>query len=117
MGWQEVCFITAMRFKTFLVIIITALSFQAKAFDVVDFSEQDKDMHAGLSYNLTAAATATLKKNGYSSWKSALISGSMVFLVGVLKEYALDNSPDTKDVQADLAGTAVGMTIPFRVEF
>jgi hypothetical protein len=100
-----------------LLLILLCSSFQAQALDMVNFSEQDKNMHAGLSYNLAAAATATLRNNGFSPMNSSLISGSMVLLIGILKEYTFDNNPDTKDVQADLAGTAVGMTIPFRIEF
>ena len=90
---------------------------QGRAFDAVNLAEPDKNLHAGISYNLAAAGTVSLKDLGYSNAQAMFISGGVVLLMGVLKEYGHDSHPDAKDIQADFADTVVGMTIPFRIEF
>ena len=74
-------------------------------------------MHMGVSYNITAAATHTLSRLGMSRTNSALISGAMVMLAGVVKEHVVDIHGDTQDIEANFYGTTLGMVIPFQIEF
>jgi hypothetical protein len=83
----------------------------------VDLNESDKNMHMGLSYNLTAAGTHSLTQLGVPRFESALLSGGVVLMFGVLKELVIDQVGDDRDIQADVYGTALGMVVPFQIEF
>ena len=108
-----------MALKRICLLILMSLAFagQVNALDTVNLSEPDKNLHMGLSYNLTAAGAVSIQKMGYSNTQATFVSGGMVLLMGILKEYVHDRQPDVMDIQADLVGTLVGMTIPFRIEF
>lgn len=83
----------------------------------VDLNEGDKNMHLGLSYNLTAAGTHSLQRLGVSRFESALYSGGVVFALGILKEFMIDQAGDEQDIHADFYGAALGMVVPFQIEF
>ena len=130
LGWREFCSETkGMRTLSICLILILFSSFfgQAQAAKAVPLPPvqpapmviegHDDNLHAGLSYNLTAATSVGLQRAGYSTSKAALISGGMVFLLGLFKEFAIDRRPQIDDLQADLVGTATGMIIPYRIEF
>jgi hypothetical protein len=96
---------------TFLCLLVCT---QAHA---VDLNEGDKNLHMGLSYNLTAAGTHSLQQLGVPRFESALLSGGFVLVLGVLKEFVVDQVEDGRDIQADVYGTALGMVVPFQIEF
>ena len=98
------------------ILILLVLSVCSRS-HAVDLSADDKNMHLGVSYNVTAAATHTLSKLGVSRTSSALISGGMVMLAGLVKERVVDVRGDNQDIEANFYGATLGMVIPFQIEF
>lgn len=100
-----------------LSLVLIAILFSSLSASAVDLTERDKNMHAGLSFQLTATSNHTLRKLGLTKTTSSAISAGAVFFLGLLKEFAIDRKADQRDIQADAVGTALGAVIPFRIEF
>lgn len=69
----------------------------------------DKNLHVGLSYNITAL-TSHITRN-------SLIAAAVGASIGATKEFVLDQHPDAADLSADLLGVAIATIVPFRIEF
>jgi hypothetical protein len=71
--------------------------------------EQDKAMHATVSYAITITTYAKTK----SYWKAAGLS----LVLGATKEYVIDQHADNGDMVANGVGTGVGVMFPIILEF
>jgi branched-subunit amino acid ABC-type transport system permease component len=77
----------------------------------------DKEKHVIVSAGLTTLAYAGARRSNFSHGQSVAISATSVFLLGLFKEYAMDDQPDLKDVGANAAGIGIGLLIPLIVRF
>ena len=83
----------------------------------LDLNANDKRLHVAMSMDIAAAGVCFSRQAGLNRWQSALIGGSFALLVGWAKEYKLDAKADTEDIEANVFGVAIGVAIPFRLEF
>lgn len=100
--------------NSLLALVLTL--FVSKVY-AVDLSEHDKSLHAGLAYNLTAITNHSMQQFGLSKTQSAIWAGGAIMLAGIVKEAAMDDRGDMRDIEANLYGAALGMIIPLRIEF
>jgi len=77
----------------------------------VDFSEKDKQVHAGLSFAGVILSYGATRYSGWSHKKSLWTGIFLTAAAGYAKEIS-DKHSDEQDLQADAVGILLGAAIP-----
>ena len=76
----------------------------------------DKVAHAAVSYSLTLTGALLLEKLELERWQAVLIAGGATLLIGLAKEYVIDDEASGGDLLADGLGIGVAAGMVFSFE-
>lgn len=79
----------------------------------LNLGRQDRQLHAAVSYAMTYTGAKMFSKLGCTDTQAALISGTSVLMLGLMKEMTDSTGFSVGDMKANTLGVLVGVGMSF----